>query len=135
MILLISGCLSCISIASLIFLRQMLSSLASNVMFGHDVVTFIGCLAPVDLLVSPAKVGCLLYCCQNWSCETKLLFLTADSIIASTLQELTGSSPPEKNWRGIVIAILVIIMVLSMIVVAIIVITPSEYQVVDVALT
>ena len=44
----------------------------------------------------------------------------------SLLQELVGNSPSQKNWRGILIALLVILIVLALIVVAVILVTPSK---------
>lgn len=42
------------------------------------------------------------------------------------LQELAVSSPSERNWRGIFIALLVIVAVLGLIVFSIVLVSPPE---------
>lgn len=42
------------------------------------------------------------------------------------LQELVVSSPSERNWRGIFIALLVIVAVLGLIVLSIVLVSPPE---------
>ncbi|KAK2157135.1 hypothetical protein LSH36_197g03008 [Paralvinella palmiformis] len=43
--------------------------------------------------------------------------------------ELVGTTPTQRNWRGILIALLVILIVLSLIIVAVILVTPKQEDV------
>ena len=41
-------------------------------------------------------------------------------------QELVGNAADQRNWRGIIIALIVIVAVLGLIVTAIVLVTPSK---------